>query len=146
MCVFFFFFMIRRPPSSTLTDTLFPSTTLFRSHDVVPRHGREGSDDSGRHRLRPDGEPARHRGGCRPAAQSRTDEPTPVYLHFLSDRFCCSSEPYAGAVGDPHPKRLRWRIAGSHVGQQGFQPPPPPLPPSFDSLLADVPHFPCLDS
>src|SRR3546814_14110551 len=27
----FFFFMIRRPPRSTLTDTLFPYTTLFRS-------------------------------------------------------------------------------------------------------------------
>src|SRR3546814_11112907 len=28
---FFFFFMIRRTPRSTLTDTLFPYTTLFRS-------------------------------------------------------------------------------------------------------------------
>src|SRR3546814_17517989 len=28
--------MIRRPPRSTLTDTLFPYTTLFRSQD---RHG-----------------------------------------------------------------------------------------------------------
>src|SRR3546814_15258631 len=28
----FFFLMIRRPPRSTLTDTLFPYTTLFRSH------------------------------------------------------------------------------------------------------------------
>src|SRR3546814_4333423 len=27
----FFFLMIRRPPRSTLTDTLFPYTTLFRS-------------------------------------------------------------------------------------------------------------------
>src|SRR3546814_4253678 len=27
----FFFLMIRRPPRSTLTDTLFPFTTLFRS-------------------------------------------------------------------------------------------------------------------
>src|SRR3546814_14879683 len=27
----FFFLMIRRPPRSTRTDTLFPSTTLFRS-------------------------------------------------------------------------------------------------------------------
>src|SRR3546814_18552180 len=27
-----FFLMIRRPPRSTLTDTLFPYTTLFRSH------------------------------------------------------------------------------------------------------------------
>src|SRR3546814_19116289 len=29
--LFFFFLMIRRPPISTLTDTLFPYTTLFRS-------------------------------------------------------------------------------------------------------------------
>src|SRR3546814_19538228 len=29
--MFFFFLMIRRPPRSTLTDTLFPYTTLFRS-------------------------------------------------------------------------------------------------------------------
>src|SRR3546814_11280791 len=30
-----FFLMIRRPPSSTRTDTLFPYTTLFRSHDAA---------------------------------------------------------------------------------------------------------------
>src|SRR5213082_4086487 len=30
-CVFFFFLMIRRPPRSTLCQTLFPYTTLFRS-------------------------------------------------------------------------------------------------------------------
>src|SRR3546814_17314346 len=29
--LFFFFLIIRRPPISTLTDTLFPYTTLFRS-------------------------------------------------------------------------------------------------------------------
>src|SRR5213082_3880045 len=39
---FFFFLMIRRPPRSTLCQTLFPYTTLFRSHrpwvrPVVPR-------------------------------------------------------------------------------------------------------------
>src|SRR3546814_13755507 len=28
----FFFLMRRRPPKSTRTDTLFPYTTLFRSH------------------------------------------------------------------------------------------------------------------
>src|SRR3546814_19917560 len=28
----FFFLIIRRPPKSTRTDTLFPYTTLFRSH------------------------------------------------------------------------------------------------------------------
>src|SRR3546814_3556881 len=31
--------MIRRPPRSTLTDTLFPYTTLFRSEEVVLRYG-----------------------------------------------------------------------------------------------------------
>src|SRR3546814_5537430 len=30
-----FFLMIRRPPRSTRTDTLFPYTTLFRSHFVI---------------------------------------------------------------------------------------------------------------
>src|SRR5213082_2789197 len=30
---FFFFLMIRRPPRSTLCQTLFPYTTLFRSHE-----------------------------------------------------------------------------------------------------------------
>src|SRR3546814_15297393 len=32
MLFFFFFLMLRRPPISTRTDTLFPYTTLFRSH------------------------------------------------------------------------------------------------------------------
>src|SRR3546814_18449664 len=33
-CVIFCFLMLRRPPRSTLTDTLFPYTTLFRSHQA----------------------------------------------------------------------------------------------------------------
>src|SRR3546814_6395128 len=32
--------MIRRPPRSTRTDTLFPSTTLFRSPQAVSGRGR----------------------------------------------------------------------------------------------------------
>src|SRR3546814_16186204 len=39
--LFFFFLMIRRPPISTRTDTLFPYTTLFRSHAAAP----VGDDD-----------------------------------------------------------------------------------------------------
>src|SRR3546814_9277762 len=31
--------MIRRPPRSTRTDTLFPYTTLFRSHPDIGHHG-----------------------------------------------------------------------------------------------------------
>src|SRR3546814_16057414 len=38
--MFFFFLMIRRPPRSTLTDTLFPYTTLFRSGRRRPVRGR----------------------------------------------------------------------------------------------------------
>src|SRR3546814_20928102 len=35
VCIYFFFFlMIRLPPISTRTDTLFPYTTLFRSHAI----------------------------------------------------------------------------------------------------------------
>src|SRR3546814_16533418 len=36
--LFFFFLMIRRPPISTRTDTLFPSTTLFRSRHPDGEH------------------------------------------------------------------------------------------------------------
>src|SRR3546814_18596884 len=35
--MYFFFLMIRRPPGSTRTDTLFPYTTLFRSHHPPAR-------------------------------------------------------------------------------------------------------------
>src|SRR3546814_19362516 len=35
---FFFFLIIRRPPRSTLTDTLFPYTTRFRSRDILKPH------------------------------------------------------------------------------------------------------------
>src|SRR3546814_18750129 len=46
MCfvIIIFFLMIRRPPRSTRTDTLFPSTTLFRSRRiVVPYRGTDGA-------------------------------------------------------------------------------------------------------
>src|SRR3546814_18026404 len=35
MSIIFFFLMIRLPPRSNRTDTLFPYTTLFRSHFTV---------------------------------------------------------------------------------------------------------------
>src|SRR3546814_13689842 len=42
----FFFLMIRRPPRSTRTDTLFPYTTLFRSHaDQLAWCGHAIADD-----------------------------------------------------------------------------------------------------
>src|SRR3546814_4693641 len=36
---FVYFLSIRRPPRSTRTDTLFPYTTLFRSHGAAVRRG-----------------------------------------------------------------------------------------------------------
>src|SRR3546814_15223377 len=33
--------MIQRPPKSTPTDTLFPYTTLFRSHEAIFQHDPE---------------------------------------------------------------------------------------------------------
>src|SRR3546814_10100607 len=39
----FFFLMIRGPPKYTRTDTLFPYTTLFRSHDARAGFGRSDS-------------------------------------------------------------------------------------------------------
>src|SRR3546814_5478868 len=48
--VFFFFLIVRRPPRSTLTYTLFPYTTLFRSASPQAAHlleRREGLPDRG---------------------------------------------------------------------------------------------------
>src|SRR3546814_18907312 len=42
--LFFFFLMIRPPPRSTRTDTLFPYTTLFRSHGA-PVQGLAPADE-----------------------------------------------------------------------------------------------------
>src|SRR3546814_16769741 len=61
------FLMIRRPPRSTRTDTLFPYTTLFRSHIAVaePRHragfGRRPAPDTAPCRPRADGGALLHR-------------------------------------------------------------------------------------
>src|SRR3546814_1725723 len=67
-----FFLMIRRPPRSTRTDTLFPYTTLFRSHDAHLAHrlghafarpARAHALDQRRHRIAP--YVGRHLGGDR---------------------------------------------------------------------------------
>src|SRR3546814_7681867 len=46
--------MIRRPPRSTRTDTLFPYTTLFRSHVDEQRKAAQGFDRDLRGRLATD--------------------------------------------------------------------------------------------
>src|SRR3546814_18623286 len=49
-CLLVFLLMIRRPPRSTLTDTLFPYTTLFRSCKPFSSldHGPESSSGTAR--------------------------------------------------------------------------------------------------
>src|SRR3546814_6473568 len=59
--------MIRRPPRSTRTDTLFPSTTLFRTHadgpEAAAQQRRQLSDDP---TVRQRGSDRTHRAGSRP--------------------------------------------------------------------------------
>src|SRR3546814_9155050 len=43
--------MIRRPPRSNRTDTLFPYTTLFRSHDIERRFPIEGGSREPERRI-----------------------------------------------------------------------------------------------
>src|SRR3546814_10875683 len=57
MCIFFFL-MIRRPPRSTRTDTLFPYTTLFRSHLALQQA--VAADRADADADREDGEEQRH--------------------------------------------------------------------------------------
>src|SRR3546814_17794127 len=83
-----FFFMIRRPPRSTRTDTLFPYTTLFRSHCsrpmgiLNPRPGR--CDHSDGYRSQNDEQRRRAEANEKEAAnnrdhriEQRTDAPGP---------------------------------------------------------------------
>src|SRR3546814_20729591 len=51
----FFFLMIRRPPITTRTDTLFPYTTLFRSHSFPAQPRRGGHSARRKRRCRRQG-------------------------------------------------------------------------------------------
>src|SRR3546814_16237178 len=68
-CLVFFFLMRRRPPVPTRTDTLFPYTTLFRSHcSPSPRSVQLTSE----HRV-PSGEPSVAIGGCERGGEAAGD-------------------------------------------------------------------------
>src|SRR3546814_18555175 len=63
--------MIRRPPSTTLTDTLFPYTTLFRSCDDARfDRARRGWAD-----------PPADRASAKPARDARSRRLSPVRYH-----------------------------------------------------------------
>src|SRR3546814_4176782 len=88
--------MIRRPPRSTLTDTLFPYTTLFQSDragcatasvrgdrgfcatgDATDRHGIGVYAPDRRHAPRPVPHPIRKRAGWRDRARDRSARSDP---------------------------------------------------------------------
>src|SRR3546814_3184910 len=79
-CVFLFcFLMIRRPPRSTRTDTLFPYTTLFRSHARRLPQARRRELHAAHDGL-PDGRPALVASGRphRARLETRRDHPLPA--------------------------------------------------------------------
>src|SRR3546814_15928844 len=84
LLIVFFFLMIRRPPRSTRTDTLFPYTTLFRSHLVDRTTDRRRIAGAGlQHAVGVDEQRGAHRrrvvrvGGDHPV--SATDRPCRVF-------------------------------------------------------------------
>src|SRR3546814_19359359 len=74
----FFFLMIRRPPRSTRTDTLFPYTTLFRSH----QHDEHPEGD--KRATGPVGKPAA--AGARQCADERANEGVTYSVHLRKDQ------------------------------------------------------------
>src|SRR3546814_21189982 len=94
--------MIRRPPRSTRTDTLFPYTTLFRSHRPsralfdrrAARHSARG------HGPLPSGEAARRRGVSRSTGGERMMRGLrPIFGTFLVVLFAIMLAPRAEAAG-----------------------------------------------
>src|SRR3990167_5170933 len=99
----FFFLMIRRPPRSTL----FPYTTLFRSHAVLPAPPRPGVRDGGPVAHQEAREGDRDRCGHRALAR----EPRAVQREGRGDRRAADAAPGRGDArdggGGPGAKRRR---------------------------------------
>src|SRR3546814_1661691 len=72
--------MIRRPPRSTRTDTLFPYTTLFRSHH--PRDERRRRRDDSPMPALAQGHARRHRLHARKLQQGRSDQLHPKLVRL----------------------------------------------------------------
>src|SRR3546814_8743504 len=95
--------MIRRPPRSTRTDTLFPYTTLFRSHHSGTQ--RQANNESGCHAARraAASEPGRARG--------KTANPGDAAVAEQHDRGAETDEQAAEQTLDWH----RVRKGGDHT-------------------------------
>src|SRR3546814_12919716 len=98
--------MIRRPPRSTRTDTLFPYTTLFRSHRRGKADRRRGGDEADAR-----GREAHHRD----RDQEGVFAPEPVAEIAEQHR---AQRPEAEADREPRPgeQRLHHLVAGGADG------------------------------
>src|SRR3546814_10463061 len=121
----FLFLMIRRPPRSTRIDTLFPYTTLFRSHAARQRFSPRMLAKSGSVRLRgshsqgpggiPGGYPGRRSAGQHHARSPPPRVPAPCTLlriPFFDDRTCFPLPP--GMVRRCERDRKSTRLNSSH--------------------------------
>src|SRR3546814_2372670 len=97
MCRDVFLFRCRRTPRSTLTDTLFPYTTLFRSRDPAVRVGRAAALDVDELALE-------HFGDLSGAA--RADREAILAARHLADR----SDHRGGAAGEAFGELAAFRI------------------------------------
>src|SRR3546814_9304914 len=114
--------MIRRPPRSTRTDTLFPYTSLFRSHECAPHDPDRLVDyriDVARH-VEPVGpltigigEDERPHGPCR--FQHRCDGRLDQALEFVIDAVAVAAIGTAcGIAARPSADRKSTRLNSSH--------------------------------
>src|SRR5215510_16385131 len=103
---FFFFLMIRRPPRSTL----FPYTTLFRSHPDQCRVGFGGGDlrdalDGTARRRAGGGRPRRVRWPTHHQARALAQRPAPRLRQRLRGYRGTARAPGRSPRGDPRPTR-----------------------------------------
>src|SRR3546814_18201187 len=121
--------MIRRPPGSTLTDTLFPYTTLFRSQQSLAAPLAPGGDRDRRRRCAnvdqpPAGAPRRfdERGDARQSRVNPADDVEPR-LHRLDQPGDPGIADDPALVPDPDPPGRRPRPA-RHGGRPPTRTPP----------------------
>src|SRR3546814_12948031 len=85
MLLFIFFLMIRLPPRSTRTDTLFPSTTLFRSRLLVLDEHRDLGGPGNPRRLAPAEVLEFEGGGAEIEIRRESHAPTVIAGHIQVD-------------------------------------------------------------
>src|SRR3546814_7923780 len=93
--------MLRRPPRSTLTDTLFPYTTLFRSR--AERFGKTEGQSKNQSRLRQIHTMAAHQQGNEEQIKPEADKP--------NQSTATSQVQESGRFAQPPQDRTEWRSA-----------------------------------